>query len=115
MGIFHFAQKRFARRLAKEQLALIRILRAANPDLPRKELYKQALMRRTGYDAERAGSVVATAERGISWWPHERDLTFREVVHYLAVNEYGARSGSDEPGTSVDFRDIVNHVIPADL
>ncbi len=115
MAFFNWSEKRIARRLAKQQLATIRSLSEAGADLPRKELYRRALMEGAGCDADRAAALVTSAERGISWWPHERDLDFREVVHQLAVSEYAEQRGNEQHGTTVVFRDIIDRIIPADL
>jgi hypothetical protein len=73
------------------------------------------LMLRPGYDAEWAHALVRQAEAGVSWWPHDRDRTFRDVVHYLAVSEYLDRKPAERSGTHVVFREIIDKLIPADL
>jgi hypothetical protein len=115
MALFHWSEKRFARRLAKQQLASLHAVRSAHPDLQGTELYQPVLMRGLGYDAGRAATVVDTAERSISWWPHDRELRFRDVVHYVAVSEFAQRSAREHPGTTVTFRDIIDRIIPADV
>jgi hypothetical protein len=115
MPCFYWAEKRFARALAKELLGFHRAVRSESPDLPKLEIYARALMLHSGCDAERARHLVRQAEAGVSWWPHDRDLTFRDVVHSLAVSEYLERKPAEPGGTHVVFREIIDQLIPADL
>jgi len=115
LPIFYWAEKRFARALAKEQLGFYRKVLSENPDLPKLEIYSLTLMLRPGYDAERAHALVRQADAGVSWWPHDRDLAFRDVVHHLAVSEHLEQKPAERSGTHVVFREIINKLIPADL
>jgi len=115
MPMFFWAEKRFARTLAKEQLGLYRKVLGENPDLPKLEIYSRILMLRPGYDAERARNLLRDAEGDVSWWPRDRDLAFRDVVHHLAVSEYLERDPSRTSGTHVNFKAIIHKLIPADL
>ncbi|MDH3729392.1 MAG: hypothetical protein OER77_17815 [Myxococcales bacterium] len=113
MPFLHWAEKRFARALARQQLGFYRAVQNENPSLPKLDLYAQTLMRHPGYDAERARTLVRQTEDGVSWWPHDREPTFRDIVHYLAVTEY--TKGEDHDGTHVVFKKIIDKLIPADL
>jgi hypothetical protein len=115
LPIFYWAEKRFARALAKEQLGFYRKVLSENPDLPKLEIYSRTLMLRPGYDAERAHALVREAEADVSSWPHDRDLAFRDVVHHLAVSEYLERNPAEGSGTHVVFKGIIDKLIPADL
>ena len=114
MPVFYRAEKRFARALAKEQLGFYRRVLSENPDLPRLEIYGRTLMLHAGYDAERARALLRQAEASTSW-PHDRDLAFRDVVHYLAVSEYLDGRPAERGGTHVVFREIIDKLISADL
>jgi hypothetical protein len=115
MAVFYWAEKRFARALAKEQLGFYRKVVSENPGLPSLEIYSRTLMHRAGYDTERAHTFVRRAEESVSSWPHDRDLAFRDVVHHLAVSEYLEQQPAERSGTHVVFRAIIDKVIPGDL
>jgi hypothetical protein len=115
MPVFYCAERRFARALAKEQLEFYGKARSENPGMPKLELYSQTLMLCPGYDSKRAHALVSDAEADVSWWPHDRDLTFRDVVHHLAVSQYLEGKPADRSGTHVVFREIIDKLIPADL
>jgi hypothetical protein len=115
MRFFYWAERRFAKALARKELALYRAIRAEDPNLPRMDVYRRILLRRPGYDEERVGALLRQAEDGVSWWPHDKDLSLRDVVHYLAVNEYLEREKTERKGTHVVFRDIIDKQIPAEL
>lgn len=113
MPFFYWAEKRFARALAKGQLGFYRAVQSENPNLSKMDIYTQALMRHPGYNDERARALVRQTEDGVSWWPHDREPTFRDIVHYLAVSEY--TKAEEHTGTHVVFKKIIDGLIPADL
>ena len=70
--------------------------------------------KRTGADATGANTILRHAEESFATWPNERPLTFRDVVHYLAVTECLSDDKS-QIGVRADVMVVVAKLIPANL
>ena len=107
-------EARYAAETARELLKLHWIVRANHPGLPRRDVYLKVVMARMGCDEDEARVVLRRSEQSFATWPTERELTFADVVHYLAVSEY---LGSDEErvGTRIDMGRLIAGRVPPDL
>ena len=112
-SLFGWREGRHAAEVSRELLKLYWIVTASHPGLPRREIYRHIVMARTGADADDAEKVLVRAEESFAAWPAERDLTFSDVVHYLAVSEYLAVG--DRTATRIHMGHVVSRLIPQNL
>jgi hypothetical protein len=61
-----------------------------------------------------AKALVRAAERSFTEWPSERELTFRDVAHYLCFESL-SRTHENRNWTRTLLRDVVDSEIPKDL
>lgn len=106
-------ESRYVMQMTRELLQLYRIVAAAHPGLARRDTYRKVVMARTGCDDYEADAVLRRAEQSFANWPSVRDLTFADVVHYLAVSEY--LTDEDRIATRIDMGRLVAGRIPRDL
>ena len=98
-------------RSSRQMLTIYWIVREERPELRDAASYEQIVARR-GHLGDRApDAIVQHAAESIAKWPVERPLRFRDIVHYVAVDDY-LRSHSANRGTRSDMRKMVEHVIP---
>jgi hypothetical protein len=112
-SLFGWRESRYAADVSRELLKLYWIVTASQPGLSRREIYKHVVMARTGADAADAELVLMRAEQSFASWPSERDLTFNDVVHYLAVSEYLATG--DRMATNIDMGRLIARRLPKNL
>jgi hypothetical protein len=98
------------KRTCRECLQLYRGL-AEHPNATARERYALVVERRTGVGAN---AILQRAEESFATWPNERPLTFRDVVHYLAVTECLSDDKS-QIGIRADVMMVVAKLIPANL
>ena len=108
------AEKRFARHASRELLDLFWLEQREHPELSGRSLYEAVVARRLGPNAARAAEVIRHAEESFTDWPIERELRFRDVVHYLIFDEYTHRAKARQ-GTRTNIGDTVARIIPEDL
>jgi hypothetical protein len=101
------------KRTCRECLQLYRGL-GEHPNATARERYALVVKRRTGADANGANAILQHAEESFAAWPNERPLTFRDVVHYLAVTECLSDDKS-QIGVRADVMMLVAKLIPANL
>jgi len=101
------------KRTCRECLQLYRGL-GEHPNATARERYALVIERRTGVDANGADAILQRAEESFATWPNERPLTFRDVVHYLAVTECLSDDKS-QIGVRADVTMLVAKMIPANL
>ena len=89
-------EKHHAAATSRQLLKLYEKVAAERPGLKRMELYRRIVMARQGGTEAAADAVLVRATESFATWPVERALTFRDVVHYLAVSDYLA-SGDVPP------------------
>jgi hypothetical protein len=82
----------FARRVSGEALAAYDTVRRRNPALAGDALYEAVIAQRTKLDPEGARRLLARAHASRLDWDNERPATFRDVVMFMIVTEYLARS-----------------------
>jgi hypothetical protein len=106
-------ERRYANACARSMLGLYHQLKAQHPELDGPSLYRRVVAARVG-DATEADGVLRHAEQSFAVWPAERALTFRDVVHYLAVSEFVAQHPNAR-WVVADMRRVVDAVIPHQL
>ena len=106
-------ESRYVAAIIRELLKLHWIVSASHPGLSRRAIYQKVVMARTGADEDEANSILRRAEQSFASWPRERDLTFADVVHYLAVSEYLTDDG--RLATRINMGRLIAGRVPADL
>ena len=95
-------------------LELYRGIRSANAQLAGKEIYERVVAHRLGCDETEAREIVRHADESYAQWPDERDLKFRDVVHYVIVHHLLA-SHTGRVGTLANTEQTVMANIPDEL
>jgi hypothetical protein len=113
--VMGWRERRYAARASRELVELFHAFARANPDLPRREIYARVVMVRQRTTAEKAEEVLARASESFASWPSQRTLTFRDVVHYLAVSEFLEANEDEVVSTRENFGRLVMHSVPHDL
>jgi hypothetical protein len=108
------AERRYAKEASEQLLALYQRQRDEKPELNGRALYESVVAERLGTASHRAVELVRRAEDSFTTWPVERDLTFRDVVHYLIFDEY-THLGTVREGTKTNMRAVVARIIPEDI
>ena len=107
------SESRYVAQITRELLKLHWVVNACHPGLSRREIYRKIVMAHTGCDDQEAGALLRRAEQSFATWPTERELTFADVVHYLAVSAY--LTDDDRMATRIDMGRLIAGRIPADL
>lgn len=106
------AERRYALHKSREALSLYLRVQQERPDLRGRDLYREIVARRGQQTAGADDSVLDRSEQSFCTWPVPRELSFRDVVHYLVVTEYlRLKSGF---GVQIDMGAVVARVIPRD-
>jgi hypothetical protein len=108
------AERRYAKEASAQLLELYRQESREHPELNPRSLYQSIVAQRLGPQSSRAGEIVRRAEESFSDWPSDRELKFRDVVHYLIFDEY-MRLADAREGTKTNMGVIVGRVIPEDI
>jgi hypothetical protein len=116
LGLFAgHAERRYAKEASEELLEIFRRERGEHADLSGRALYEAVAARRLGVNPPiSAAEIVRRAEESFADWPVERELRFRDVVHYLIFDEY-MRAGKAGAGTKTNMGVVVARIIPEDL
>jgi len=109
-----FHQRRFTRRVSRELLILFRSKRPPGPGTRDRRRYGTLVQDRLLVDAQEAESLLRRAEESFASWPVERDLTLRDVVHMIAIREFGERFGTRR-WIQAEMGRVVASQIPQDL
>jgi len=107
-------EKRYVRRESRKALATYRDVRTQRSTVQGMELYEEVVARLTGASADAAHALVRAAEQSFAEWPVERDLTFRDVVHYLCFQRFCA-SHDNRDWMRTSLREVVEAEIPKGL
>lgn len=107
-------ERRMATRCCRKLLSLYETLVADNPHLSGNRLYEGVVAAHNCCDASAARLALKEAAQSYASWPVERDLNFRDVVHYLAVREIFV-ADSTVPWAQADIKRIIDASIPKDL
>ncbi|HEX4647588.1 MAG TPA: hypothetical protein VH111_02080 [Steroidobacteraceae bacterium] len=116
LGVFvAHSERRYAKEASGQLLELFWREQREHPDLRGRPLYQAVIARRIGSNpAISAAEIVRRAEESFADWPVEREVTFRDVVHYQIFDEY-TRHGEVLHGTRTNIGDAVARVVPEDL
>ena len=104
----------YAWRTSRRLLGLYYRVRAAMPSVPGRPLYEEVVARWAGIDRNAAAAALRRAERSLSGWTADRDLSFRDVAMYVIASSY-MQSHPGRYGMRADVAGIVRRVIPASL
>ena len=116
LGLFvAHAERRYAKQASDELLELFRREQREHPKLRGQALYEAVIARRLGPNpAIGASEIVKRAEESFADWPVQRELRFRDVVHYQIFDEY-VRQGKVRQGTRTNIGETVARIVPKDL
>ena len=84
------SQRSFARRVSRELMALHHSVSEAHPGLRGHDLYRRIAMMRLRTDEKGADALLQRADENFAWWPTTREINFIDVVHMIAIVEFGA-------------------------
>lgn len=104
-------ERLYARRCCRELRELHDRLALDQPALRGAALYTRVVQQHLGLTADEADEVLARAEESYSDWPATRPITFRDVVHYLAVSGLCNRPGA-RGWVLADVRPVIERWIP---
>jgi hypothetical protein len=112
-------ERKQIRRVCEDSLKIYRQFEAEMPQSSRMERYLQVVERRSSADPRAALKILRLVREGFAQSPAaERQLNFRDVVHYIAVADCLTTelAGAESRARDVDFvSDIVSELIPANL
>jgi hypothetical protein len=116
LGVFvAHAERRYAKRASRQLLELYWREQRQCPELKGRPLYEAIIARRLGSNPPlSAVQIVRRAEESFVDWPRDRELKFRDVVHYQIFDEY-MRQGEVRTGTRSNIGVVVARIIPAEL
>ena len=66
----------------------------AYPALQGLDLYRCIVMERLHTNQDGAEALLRRADENFAWWPTTREITYVDVVHMIAIEEYHAMYGS---------------------
>jgi hypothetical protein len=111
-------ERKQIRRVCEDSLKIYRQFETEMPQSSRMERYLQVVERRSSADPRAALKIVRLVREGFAQSPAERQLNFRDVVHYIAMADCLTTelAGAESRARDVDFvSDIVLEIIPANL
>ena len=116
LGVFvAHAERRYAKRASRQLLELYWCQQRERPELTGRPLYEAIIARRLGSNPPlSAVQIVRLAEESFVDWPRERQVKFRDVVHYQIFDEY-MRQGEVRTGTRSNIGVVVARIIPDEL
>lgn len=107
-------ERRFAAGCCRELMSLHREVSSGHPASAGVELYRLIVAAHVGGDAGMAATLLERAQESYALWPVPRALTFRDVVHYLAVSGYWAMHHGQRWIRS-DIRRVIDASVPRHL
>jgi hypothetical protein len=108
-------EKWYAWRASHEMLRWYQRVSVEEPQLSGVSLYEEVIVRRSGLDIEAASGMLQRVRQSLCEWPSPRKLRYRDVVHYVVVDEYMRSHVTDFRGTYTDMRRVVASIIPYHL
>jgi hypothetical protein len=116
LGVFVAqAERRYAKKASRQLLELFRREQREHPALKGRPLYEAVIAHRVGLNPTlSAVQIVRRAEESFVDWPRDRELRFRDVVHYQIFDEY-MRQGEVRMGTRTNIGAVVARIIPDEL
>lgn len=107
-------ERRAASHCCRRLLALYQRVAADHPELPALQHYRKVIALHPGLGGLSADEVLQRAKESFATWPEERELRFRDVVHFVAVTRLMAEDGRDR-ALQTDLRRVIDAVIPHHL
>jgi len=107
-------QRKFARQVSRELLALGRSLHDCPGGLQGYDLYRAVVRERLKIDAAGADALLELADQSFAAWPTTRALNFADVVHMVVLTEFRARFGA-RPWIEANLGAVVARQIPREL
>lgn len=104
----------YAESQCRSLLAIYEHFRREHPELGSDPLYARVVEYSIGCDSTVARSIVLEADRSFAQWPTERDVTFRDVVVFLLLNQL-LPADSKTLGVQANVTAIVAKAIPLRL
>ncbi|HJR71600.1 MAG TPA: hypothetical protein VKA43_16270 [Gammaproteobacteria bacterium] len=104
----------YAERQCRLLLEIYEHFRSEHPELGSDELYARIVEHGLDCDSTAARSIVLEADRSFAQWPTERDVTFRDVVVFLLLNQL-LPADSKTLGIQANVTAIVAKAIPLRL
>lgn len=116
LGLFvAHAERRYAKGASEELLKLFSREQSEHPALKGRALYEAVIARRLGPNPTvSASDIVRRAEESFADWPVERELRFRDVVHYQIFDEF-MHQGEVRVGTRTNIGAAVARIIPEEI
>jgi hypothetical protein len=109
------AERRYAKEASRQLLELFWREQQEHPELKGQALYAATIARRLGSNPPlSAAEIVRRAAESFADWPRDRELKFRDVVHYQIFDEY-IHQGEERLGTRTNIGVAVVRVIPEEL
>jgi YHS domain-containing protein len=113
--LLSWREGRHVARTSQVMLRRYKSISAENPQLQHRELYTLVVMALARCDATAASRVLEHAKESyVDHWPVNRELTLRDVAHYVAVSEYLHLYGEDFWIRS-RVESVIDSNIPRDL
>jgi hypothetical protein len=109
------AEMWYAWRTCHEMLRWYQRVSVEEPQLTGGSLYEEVIVRRSGLDIDAASGLLQRARQSFCEWPGPRKLRYRDVVHYVVVDEYMRSHLADFRGTYTNMRRVVASIIPYHL
>jgi hypothetical protein len=107
-------ERRYVRRESRKVLATYHAVRTQHPAVTGTALYEEVVAMMTGVSSDAARGIVRAAEKSFCEWPCDRDLTLRDVVHYLCFEGF-SKSHDERNWTRTLLREVVDKEIPKGL
>ena len=101
-------------RTSRRLLTIYWIIRMEQPEFRGIALYERDVARREHVRSKTPNAIVQSAAEMFSLWPVKREIRFRNVVHYLAVDD-DLQSHRTFVGIRPDMRTMVELINPGAL
>jgi hypothetical protein len=108
------AERDYAQRQCALLLEIYEHVHNEHSELDGDELYARVVAYGLDCDLTTARSIVLGADRSFAQWPTERDVTFRDVVSFLLMNQL-LPAHSQTLGVLANVTTIVTAAIPLRL
>jgi hypothetical protein len=108
------SERAYANRQCGLLLEIYEQVRREQPMLSGDELYARVVEHGLDCDPTTARSIVLGADRSFAQWPTERDVTFRDVVGFLLMNQL-LPAHSETLRVQANVTSIVTAAIPLRL
>lgn len=108
-----WGERRRAGACAREVMRLDRMVKKIQPWLSREERQRKVVESYMVCDPADAAALLRCAEASFATWPVRRELSLRDLAHYLAVSELLITNG--DAGVHASLKPVIDATIPAGL